>query len=173
MDTRKLNDWVQIAATIGVIAGLVLVAYEIRVSNRLGFEQANADRMDRWTTINEVALSTGAVELLIRAREGDELSRVETERLNQFESVVLNTLFYDFTLAETGTVTFPGGFASFYQGVIQGYLGSEISRRHWEVIREYWRPGFGTTIDSALAAPDQRDYLAEIDFIRGTIDRLE
>lgn len=56
MDSSKLNDWVQIAATIGVIAGLILVAYEIRVSNRLGFEQANADRMERWNSLSEVAL---------------------------------------------------------------------------------------------------------------------
>jgi hypothetical protein len=112
MDSGKLNDWVQIAATIGVIVGLILVAYEIRVSNRLGFEQANAERMDKWSSLSEVALSSDVTELHIRAMEGDELSRVELLKLHHFESIVLQTLFYEWTLAETGTVDLPGGFGS-------------------------------------------------------------
>ena len=173
MDSARLNHWVQIAATIGVIAGLILVAYEIRISNRLGFEQANADRMERWSALSEVALSTGASELMIRAYEGDELTRVESNELGHFENMVLLTLFYDWTLAQTGTVNFPGEFTAFYQGVIQGYLGSAESRRRWQTIRTYYRPGFASTIDSALAAPKQRDVLGEIDFSRGATDRIE
>ena len=33
MDTAKLNDWLTIVTNIGVIAGLVLLAYEISQTN--------------------------------------------------------------------------------------------------------------------------------------------
>ena len=39
MNASKLSDWLQMTAAIGVIAGLMLVAYEIRVSNRIGLDQ--------------------------------------------------------------------------------------------------------------------------------------
>jgi len=166
MNYSKLNDSLQLAASIGVIIGLAMVAYEIRVSNRLGFEQANSDRMERWTALSEVALTTDASDLSVRALEGEPLTRAETRKLEHFESILLNTLFYDWTLAQTGTVTFPGGFELFYRGVIQGYLGSDSSRRRWEKVRIYWRPQFASAIDSALAAPEPRELLGEIDYIR-------
>jgi hypothetical protein len=173
MSMSKVNDWLQTGASIGVIIGLIMVAYEIRVSNRLGYEQANAERMERWSTLSEIALTTDAVDLLMRAYEGDQLTRMEVQRLGNLEDVFLNTLFYDWTLAQTGTVAFPGDFASFYRDVIQAYLGNEIARRRWETIRTYWRPAFSAVIDTALAAPEQRDMLAEYDFIRGSTDLIE
>lgn len=36
----RINEWLQIAAALGVIAGLVLVAYQIRETNRYWIEPA-------------------------------------------------------------------------------------------------------------------------------------
>jgi len=173
MNSSKLNDWLQIGASVGLMLGLVMVAYEIRISNRLGVEQAAADRMGKWTTLSEVAISTNASDLFVRAHEGDKLTRAETRKLANLTSVFLNTIFYDWTLTQTGTLTFPGGFESFYRSTIQSYVGHEHGRRHWETIRGAWRAPFSEIIDDALAAPDPRDVVGELDYIRGETDLIE
>ena len=80
MKETKLNDWIQIAASLGVIVGLILVAYEIRTSNRLGIDQANAESIEKFGSMYEHFSSVDAASLLVRAHEGGELTRVEIYR---------------------------------------------------------------------------------------------
>ena len=50
METGKLNQWLTLAANIGVIAGLILVAYEIN-QTRADLEiSASADTTDNYTS---------------------------------------------------------------------------------------------------------------------------
>jgi hypothetical protein len=69
MNSTRLNEWLQIAAGVGVIVGLVLVAYEIRISNRIGVEQANAVVVEKWDKVSELALQPGVAEFFVRAHE--------------------------------------------------------------------------------------------------------
>jgi hypothetical protein len=69
MNSTRLNEWLQIAAGVGVIVGLVLVAYEIRISNRVGVEQANAVVVEKWDKVSELALQPGVAEFFVRAHE--------------------------------------------------------------------------------------------------------
>ena len=101
MNSSKLNDWVQIAATMGVVIGLVLVTYELRISNRLGFEQAEAASVENFRVISEISLETDASELFVRAYEGDELSRVESVRFNELLNSFLGALYYEWIITET------------------------------------------------------------------------
>ena len=71
MNTTKLNDWLQMTAAVGVIAGLVLVAYELRISNRMGYEQANAEGIRMWTDHDRAKFSPELVELIVRNAEGE------------------------------------------------------------------------------------------------------
>jgi len=173
MKTSRLNEWFQIAAALGVIAGLVLVAYELRISNRLGYEQAEAASIDNFRFISEITLSTGGAELFVRAYEGDELTRVDAVKLNELVNSYLGALYYEWVITNTGTLEYPGGFAVFYQGTIQYYLGNDAARRQWDIDRISWDPAFVSEIDKGLAATNQRgerSVIGEIDYVRGVTD---
>ena len=175
MKTNRLNEWFQIAAAIGVIVGLVLVAYELRISNRLGYEQAEAASIDNFRFISEITLSANAAELFVRAYEGDQLTRVEAVKFNELMNSYLGALYYEWVVTNTGTLEYPGGFGAFYQRTIQYYFGSDAGRRQWDIERVAWIPAFASEIDKALAAPNQRGeggVIGEIDYVRGVADQF-
>ena len=173
MENSKLNDWAQTAAAIGVFIGLALVAYEIRVSNRIGIDQANAESLNKFGEVFVQLSSIDGADLFVRAHEGDELSRQEMVRLDNMLNTQITALFYDWTLVQGGTIAFEGGFAHYYTAAIQWYLGSPVGRRKWETDRGGWDSSFATVIDSALAAQTQRNVLGEIDYLRGAESSMQ
>ena len=142
MKETKLNDWIQIAASLGVIVGLILVAYEIRTSNRLGIDQANAESIEKFGSMYEHFSSVDAAGLLVRAHEGGELTRVEIYRFDNLINLFLSTIYYEWTIEKTGTVSFEGGFETFYTPSIKWYLDSAPARRKWELDRSEWETPF-------------------------------
>jgi hypothetical protein len=173
MNASKLSDWLQMTAAVGVVAGLILVAYEIRVSNRIGLDQANAESANQWSAADAVYSTAEAADLFIRANEGDVLSRQEMLRLDGMLNARLSAVYYDWTLYESGTLAIDGGFADFYAATIQWYLGSEIGRRKWTTDSGAWNAKFAAIVDSALAASKQRNVLGELDYLRGATDSVE
>ncbi|MFT5500210.1 MAG: hypothetical protein ACI88G_000336 [Woeseiaceae bacterium] len=174
MNASKLSDWLQMTAAVGVVAGLILVAYEIRVSNRIGLDQAHAESANRWSAADAVYSTAEAADLFIRANEGDVLSRQEMLRLDGMLSAWLSAVYYDWTLYESGTFAFDGGFAdSSYAASIQWVLGSEVGRRKWTTDSGDWNAKFAASVDSALASSKQRNVLSELDYFRGATESVE
>ena len=173
MNETKLNNWIQIAATLGVIIGLILVAYEIRTSNRIGLDQANAESTDRFSALYEHLSSGDAAELLVRAHGGEELTRAEMYRLDNLYNLIITTLFHDWTTEQSGTISFEGGFEKFYSSSIQWYLDSAPARRKWDMDRGEWETQFANIFDRALAMADRRSALAELDYMRGVTESSE
>lgn len=172
MNTTKLSDWLQIAAAVGVIIGLVLVAYELRLSNRIAWEQASADALERWDRVSEFLIIPGTAELFLRAHNDEELTREETIKLNAFIDVALSTILHEYRIYETGTLVLPQGFESAYNGVIQFYIGNQYGRRRWEVVKFGWQPEIVDIIDGALESPTQRNVIGDLDYIRGASDQV-
>jgi hypothetical protein len=173
MNASKLNDWLQMTAAVGVVAGLVLVAYEIRVSNRIGVDQANSESVSKCNEAIALVSTAEAADIFIRSHEGDVLSRQEMLRLDVMLNAYIGAMYYDWTLSESGTLSYEQGFAEFFAPAIQWYLGSEPGRRKWETDSSEWETPFAEIIDSALADPKQRNVLAELDYLRGAADSAE
>ena len=173
MNASKLSDWLQMTAAVGVVAGLILVAYEIRVSNRIGLDQANAESANRWNAADAVFSTAEAADLFIRANEGDVLSRQEMLRLDGMLSAWLSAVYYDWALYESGTFASDGGLGDSYVASIQWVLGSEVGRRKWTTDSGDWNAKFAAFVDSALAASKQRNVLSELDYFRGATDSVE
>ncbi len=173
MNTTKVSEWLQMTAAIGMIVGLFLVAYEIRISNRIGIDQANAESVSRYGAAYEIYSTAEVADLFVRANEGEGFSRIEMVRLDNLLNIQIGAWFYDWTLSEAGTISLEGGFSVSYGPVIQWYLGSPIGRRKWEIDRGDWPTAFSDVIANALAAPIQRNVLGEIDYLRGATDSVE
>ena len=173
MNASKLSDWLQMTAAVGVVAGLLLVAYEIRVSNRIGLDQANAESANRWSAADAVYSNAEAADLFIRANQGDVLSRQEMLRLDGMLSAWLSAVYYDWALYESGTFAFDGELPDSYAASIQWVLGSEVGRRKWTTDSGDWNAKFAAIVDSALAASKQRNVLSDLDYIRGATESVE
>jgi len=173
VDTTKLNEWLQIATAVGVIVGLVLVAYELRLSNRMAWEQASADALERYDKVSELTLQPGVAELFLRAHEGGEISREEAVKLNAYIDVALSTILHDHRLYVTGSLVLEQGWEPTYNRVIQFYFGSQYARRRWETSKVSWQTEFASVVDKALAASNQRNIFGELDYARGASDTVD
>ena len=171
MDTSKLSDWLQIVAAAGVIAGLALVAYELRISNRIGYEQANYELFNMWAEFDRANFSPELTEIRIRDGEGEQLTRIEASIIDAYFDSVVEAIQYEMLLRQTGTST--GDYRQAMAGIAQINLGSANGQRYWANNWADYSPWVTEVIDEALSAADQANYLSYLDYIRGATDQRE
>ena len=96
MDTAKLNDWLTVITNIGVIAGLVLLAYEIGQTNESLEQDAAALRVsnlfsqnDMWQRLEDsISQNPEFAALWMRGGASETLSVVDQERYERFTSTM-------------------------------------------------------------------------------------
>jgi hypothetical protein len=69
MNLDKLNDWLQVLAAVGVIAGLVLVAYELRQEHELVRAQLGGESVRAFEDINRSVQDETTSRAIARACE--------------------------------------------------------------------------------------------------------
>ena len=110
MDTDRLNRWLTLVANIGVVIGLAVLIYEIRVSQHLAETQALVRGGDRIQVAQvQMAMSESLPAIRVKARtEGvHTLTDVERYRLQTWERAMRNRM------------------ASQYIEYLRGYTGEE------------------------------------------------
>lgn len=86
MKVSQLNDYIQTLATIGAIAGLLLVAYEIRQSTRIALAESYRDGTISVVDLLSSGLESGISGSIIRAE-------IEPEALTPAEKMNLDLWF--------------------------------------------------------------------------------
>lgn len=82
MKYSEIGDRLQLAASIGVIIGLILVIYEIRENNRIAENQAAIDMNSLYSQWTTVLTDKDMAELFIKSLENpDALTRIDLLRL--------------------------------------------------------------------------------------------
>ena len=156
MNTEKLNDWLQLAAAVGVLVGLLLVAYELRQQQELVRAQLGSDAItatqEQFDSFQDVATARAYV----KALEAPDTLTLE-------EQVILHSLFAEVLVA---TVTrhrylnslgvFEAGLAIPANSAAGIILGSEYGRQWWAVRR---RTSARVIVDALDAAATDRDSL--------------
>ena len=90
MDSDRLNRWLTLAANVGVLAGILFLAYELQQNTLVTRFKAASNFQDSFSEIELfVAGSPEFAELLVKGREGGELSEAAEFRLSLFYSNVL------------------------------------------------------------------------------------
>ena len=95
MDSDRLNRWLTLGANIGVVIGLAILIYEIRVSQHLAETQALVRRGDQIQVAQvQMAMSESLAAIRVKARsEGvQSLTDVELYRLQMWERAVRNRM---------------------------------------------------------------------------------
>ena len=80
MSVQKLNDWLGVAANIGIIVGLVFVGMEYRNNSALVEIEANSNVENQVNEIIDVVIADPSL-IEIMGKEESELSNLESDRL--------------------------------------------------------------------------------------------
>ena len=85
MKFGHINNWLTLIANIGVILGLILVAYEVRQNSELMRVQINQARADSAMVNNEQSFNSSFIPpILVKVRRGDDLSAEERIRFTDY-----------------------------------------------------------------------------------------
>ena len=82
MDSDRLNRWLALAANIGVLLGVIFVAFELRQNTELAKANTRQEiAHDSFLPALTIASDEGLAAALVKSESGEELSPVERQRL--------------------------------------------------------------------------------------------
>ena len=92
MNLDRLNRWMTLAANIGVLAGIIFFAFELRQNTTTSRLQAASEFQGSFSEIEFfIAQSPEFAELLVKGRTGAEVNGADQLRLTVFYGNVLRT----------------------------------------------------------------------------------
>lgn len=151
MRSGQINSWLTLVANIGVILGLILVAYELRQNSELMRVQINQARADSAMASNEHSFNSSFIPpILVKAWRGDDLSAEERIRftdyfraMNRNQDNVLGQ--YDAGMLGENTPRSIVTFACQFIGT------SEASQAAWEYTKDGYTDRYIEFIEETLA----------------------
>ena len=155
--TMTTKDFIEASGMIAVVAGLLLVAYQINQATQIATAQARAEFSAGWRSVDSTRQSENFSEVLAKSiyRPGElkpgeilELDAYYTGVLDQIQSAKINW--------ETGIRS--THWQSTVDFLASSYFGNEFSRSWWNQVKEQYARGEGeefvAVIDAALDASD-------------------
>jgi len=90
MQMSKLNDWLQLLTSVGVLIGLILVVVEIRQNNELARAEATAGLFTMWESLSQVELQSDINKLFVKSVE--QPSELSTSEIMDLSSWLINVI---------------------------------------------------------------------------------
>ena len=136
MKILKLNDWMQLLAAIGVLAGILLVAQELQQNNVLAEAEMVNDIYKGWEVIYMSEYESDILDVFIKSIEHpDDLTQLEIMRVSQYLSTIMNLY------ARQASMFFRYGLAydpsDDYAWAAEYYFGGRFART-WFLENEDW-----------------------------------
>ena len=136
MNSAKLNDWIQIIAAIGVIGGLLLVAYELRQNTEHAIGESVRVLYAEYRTIIKSEYESDIADLLVKGIEQPEsLTDAEIIKASAYLTALVG--FYDqhYSLSKLGVVKSDG--LQSLEGEVDFVLTSKLGRA-WFADNRNW-----------------------------------
>lgn len=150
MKANEINDWLQVAASVGVVIGLVLVALEVRENSRVATEQAITAMSGGYSNFLTRLDNPASREILLRAMEdSSELSPEESLHLVSLYLDLVNAAEADFILGESRGLSADASVNDALPTVI--WFANRHGRQFWQGTRDIYTPEFAAVIDKAIA----------------------
>ncbi len=103
MKQSNMNDNLQLAASVGVIIGLILVMYEIRETNKIAENQAAIEMNSLYSEWTKAMMDESMAELWLKSFDSpEELTRVDLIRLRYTYFTALQAFQTNHFLWESG-----------------------------------------------------------------------
>jgi hypothetical protein len=136
---KKLDfaQTVGLLANLGVIAGIVFLAFELQQNNELLEAQARSTQLNvRQSDSMLVTNNRDLANALIKNRNGDQLTEYEDLILTRYMEILLTGLQYQYNEMVSGSVD-ESQLA--VEGWRSQFTGETLSiSGHWPVLTEYW-----------------------------------
>lgn len=150
MPGSKVNEWLQILASLGVLVGLLLVAYEIRESNRVATSEAVRGIEDCFSDISKLELETNVIDLFVKSvEEPDLLSAAEKLKLNGYLGTVMGCYQRWLNMYQLGVARWDG--LDELRDSVDFYFSSAFGRAWFAESRHWYYPEMGEVVESELA----------------------
>ena len=150
MVESKINEWLQILASLGVLIGLLLVAYEIRESNRVATSESVRGIEDCFNQLSIAELETDIIELYVESIEKPgELTAVDKIKLNSYLNTVSGCFQRWLNMHQLGVARYDG--LDTLRDTVDIYFSSAFGRA-WFAENKFWMyPNMAEVIESELA----------------------
>lgn len=145
MKKTDLGQMISILANFGVIAGIVLLAFEINQNNALLASQARSNLFSVRAAMQRdfIQNAGGIVDLIYKERLGEELTVAEERRLITRRSFVLANFEYIYHEAMSGVVPERSGVEALPAAGWAGFFVTDPALREtWDREREGRDPRF-------------------------------
>ena len=163
MDSTKLNDRLQLIASITVIAGLFLVYQELRQNNQIARAERISDVLTDWTQISQVKIENDILALRSKATEQPkEMSDAEVGRLDAFYELIWNNNLHFSVISRLGF----GEFDTQAQAIdIAWYLDNAFGRAWMEYNGDWIAAGDPALHDAVMTILQESPVLTEFEYI--------
>jgi hypothetical protein len=142
MQASKLNQYLQILASVAVLFGLILVAYEVQQNNKLAEAEAVRELTLSWRDVSTVALETQIPQLQLKSWSApDELTQEEILELSEWLAMVMYQIMATESMERRGLM-FEGSTGSFEEWLVvnfHAFYGDQFGRA-WYLTNRYWIP---------------------------------
>jgi len=153
MGSEKLNKWLTLGANLGVIAGLVLVAYEIDQSATNLDLAVSSDGVDNFQQAMEVLVQDEDLARLIYKAETsfDELDEFERWRVAKYLDGYFSMSEQDFRVLVTMSHAGSG-----FRDDWRENMSLPMHQDYWAHSEQRFTPGFRSFINDILTELDDR-----------------
>ena len=138
MNSAKLNEWLQAVASLGVIAGLIIVAYEINQNTALARAEHYRSLYGMWMDTSAVEIETDIGEVFVRSVDDPEsLTPNDLFKLNAW--YILVTSNYD-NAARANEFGVASPTSIITESDAEFYFSSKYSRQWFSANTHWMRP---------------------------------
>ena len=150
MQESRHNDRLQIIAAVGVIVGLLFVAFEIRESNRIAKGESIRSIQDAFLSIYQEQYTSDIHDLFVKSIEDPEnLTPAEILKLDSYLATIIEVYQRWWRMNDLGLSDFDG--LDDLSRQVDYYFSSQFGRAWFDQNRSWMRPATEETIDQKLS----------------------
>jgi len=152
MNTEKLNSWLGVLANIGVIAGIVFLAFEIRQNTEVAVSSAELEVSNLQTEFHMRLAENPDLARLYRVGQLNPQELTDVEKI-QFEYMVASVfLFMEGAYKQYRRGFLPQDGWTPYEDLIESFLERELIREWWFSRRTVFSPDFEKVVTEIAGA---------------------
>ena len=143
------RDWLQVAGLVGVIAGLVLVAYEMRQANKFAEAETIRAMYQGWDSVQVPGIESDFFDVYVKSFEDpDGLTAAEIMRMDAWLTAHMNQYDSRVYMNKMGLNPFTTVFSNDAQFEI--YFGSAFSRAWFSQNKDWLDPELREAISERI-----------------------
>ncbi len=155
MDANTVNQWLTLAANLGVVAGLILVGFQIRQNTRITKAQITNDYYLADMELELVMMGEQPIDPWVKSiYSPDKVTQADVAILDRYFNYGLVQIQRLRKMQELGLADDDWKNGMSYLG---WHLGNEIGRRWWKYSKSSYPTDFVKMVDDVL---ETRHYLA-------------